>query len=112
MIIFLMVPLQDTFTDLAPHLRDEDYFNPLKFIGKIKDVKNTKRADMISEMMIMNQTRTSGDVGTRGGHTVAPNCANTIYLRICAYMRNIQICALMRIGKKGPMANPNCYHLC
>ena len=49
-----MVRLQDTFEDLSPNLRgEEDNFNPLKFTEKIKDVKNTKRADMISKMMFM-----------------------------------------------------------
>ena len=49
-----MVRLQDTFEDLSPNLRgEEDNFNPLKFTEKIKDVKNTKRADMISKMMLM-----------------------------------------------------------
>ena len=43
----------------------------------------------------------------RVGYAVAPNYANTIsshiYWRICAYMRNIQICA----SKKGCTTSPN-----
>ena len=58
MIIYLMVRLQDTFEDLSPNLRgEEDNFNSeevqRKFQEKIKDVKNTKRADMISKMIFM-----------------------------------------------------------
>ena len=53
-----MVTSQDTFEDLSPNLRgEEDNFNSeevqRKFQEKIKDVKNTKRADMISERMFM-----------------------------------------------------------
>ena len=43
---------QNTFADLSQVLREEENFNPLKFADKMKDVKNTKRADMISKMMI------------------------------------------------------------
>ena len=31
-------------------MREEETFNPLKFSEKLKDVKNTKRADMISQL--------------------------------------------------------------
>jgi len=37
-----------TFEDLSQKVREEETFNPLKFSEKLKDVKNTKRADMIS----------------------------------------------------------------
>ena len=49
---------QNTFADLSQVLREEENFNPLKFADKMKDVKNTKRADMISKMMIL-KTRMS-----------------------------------------------------
>merc|ERR1711971_1531691 len=38
--------IKDTFDDLSQALREEENFNPLKFTEKIKDVRNTKRADM------------------------------------------------------------------
>jgi len=39
-----------TFEDLSQKVREEETFNPLKFSEKLKDVKNTKRADMISQL--------------------------------------------------------------
>ena len=42
--------LQLTFEDLSQKVREEETFNPLKFSEKLKDVKNTKRADMISQL--------------------------------------------------------------
>merc|ERR1719507_1576298 len=39
--------IKDTFAELSSNLREEENFNHLKFTDKIKDVKNTKRADMI-----------------------------------------------------------------
>ena len=50
-----MVTFQDTFDDLSQALREEENFNPLKFTEKIKDVRNTKRADMTGKMMTPNQ---------------------------------------------------------
>jgi len=40
--------IKDTFAELSSNLREEENFNHLKHTDKIKDVKNTKRADMIS----------------------------------------------------------------
>ena len=60
-IVVLIVTFQDTFAELSSNLREEENFNHLKFTDKIKDVKNTKRADMTSKLMIMT-TRTG--VGT------------------------------------------------
>ena len=60
--ISLMVPFQDTFDDLSQALREEENFNPLKFTEKIKDVRNTKRADMTGKKMIM-MTSEHIDVG-------------------------------------------------
>ena len=56
----LFLWFQDTFAELSSNLREEENFNHLKFTDKIKDVKNTKRADMISKLMIM----TPREVGT------------------------------------------------
>ena len=60
--------LQNTFADLSQVLREEESFNPLKFADKMKDVKNTKRADMISKMMIL-KTR----ISRNGGNWVRSN---------------------------------------
>ena len=56
----LFLWFQDTFAELSSNLREEENFNHLKFTDKIKDVKNTKRADMISKLT----SRTPREVGT------------------------------------------------
>ena len=71
---------QNTFADLSQVLREEENFNPLKFADKIKDVKNTKRADMISKMMML-KTRMSRN----GGNWVRSN----MFHLICIKQRSI-----------------------
>ena len=52
-IVVLIVTFQEKFEEFSSNLREEENFNHLKFTDKIKDVKNTKRTDMISKIIIM-----------------------------------------------------------
>ena len=51
-IVVLIVTFQEKFEEFSSNLREEENFNHLKFTDKIKDIKNTKRADMISKMFL------------------------------------------------------------
>ena len=56
-VVLIIIKFQDTFAELSSNLREEENFNHLKHTDKIKDVKNTKRGDMISKLMIMTRTQ-------------------------------------------------------
>ena len=56
-VYIIVVKFQDTFAELSSNLREEENFNHLKHTDKIKDVKNTKRADMISKLMMMTRKK-------------------------------------------------------
>ena len=56
-VVLIIIKFQDTFAELSSNLREEENFNHLKHTDKIKDVKNTKRADMISKLMIITRTQ-------------------------------------------------------